>query len=403
MAAVNPESYGSEIHNEIDKDKGWIQRLEDDEKRDGVAVDYRYYGVGDRGGSPDPASVKFVDQSVKGNGPLHIFAGRADQMFNDLTADDVNKLPIYRGDLELTQHSAGSLTSQAAQKRWNRKNEILANETETASVAANWLGATPYDKAKITDAWLRFLPGQFHDLMAGTALPIAYTYSQNDEVLAMNEFADVLQNSVGGVSRSLDTRAKGVPLVVYNSLSIERSDAVQANVRFPGSVPVNLQVFDSAGQPLPTQVLSRSEHAATVLFTGKIPSLGFAVFDVRAADAESNSSDHLTVSNTGLENSRYSVKINAAGDVSSVYDKQLGKELLAGPARLAYQHENPVNWPAWNMDWTDQNKPPRAYVDGAPTIKVVEDGPVRVAVQITRRSEGSKFVQTLRLGTGRCG
>ena len=33
------------------------------------------------------------------------------------------RMPRYKGDLELINHSAGSLTSEAYHKRWNRKNE----------------------------------------------------------------------------------------------------------------------------------------------------------------------------------------------------------------------------------------------------------------------------------------
>ena len=42
-------------------------------------------------------------------------------------------MPQYKGDLELINHSAGSLTSQAYHKRWNRKNELLADAAEKAS------------------------------------------------------------------------------------------------------------------------------------------------------------------------------------------------------------------------------------------------------------------------------
>lgn len=55
------------------------------------------------------------------------------------------------------------------------------------------------------------------------------------------------------------------------------------------------------------------------------------------------------------------------------------------------------------MDWTDQQKPPRAYVGGPPEIEVVESGPARVAVRITRVTEGSRFAQTVRLGAGDAG
>ena len=55
------------------------------------------------------------------------------------------------------------------------------------------------------------------------------------------------------------------------------------------------------------------------------------------------------------------------------------------------------------MDWADQKKPPRAYVSGPATIRVVENGPVRVAVEVTRETEDSKFVQTISLAAGDAG
>jgi alpha-mannosidase len=400
VSALNPGAYDSDVRVNLATDPEMVHRLAEDLTRDGVAVDYRYYGVGDRGGAPDPESVKFVDESVKTPGPVHVFAGKADQLFNDLSQEDVAKLPTYQGDLELTQHSAGSLTSEGAQKRWNRKNELLGNEAETAAVAANWLGAAHYDKSRITDAWLRFLPGQFHDMMAGTALPVAYNYAWNDEILAMNEFADVLQNSVGGVSRALDTRVKGVPLTVYNPLSIDRNDVVEATVRFPYPIAGKVQVFNASGQPVPTQTISISNEAAKILFVGHVPSLGFSVFDARVLMDQPVSASSLKVDKKGLENSRYSVQVDRDGNVSSVFDKANNKELLAGPARLAYMHENPSAFPAWNMDWSDQKQKPASYVYGPANMEVVEDGPVRVALRITRRHDGSKFVQTLRLASG---
>ncbi len=65
---------------------------------------------------------------------------RADQMFHDITPEQKQSLPRYKGDLELTEHSAGSITSAAYMKRWNRKNELLADSAERAGVAANMLG-----------------------------------------------------------------------------------------------------------------------------------------------------------------------------------------------------------------------------------------------------------------------
>ncbi len=95
--------------------------------------------------------------------------------------------------------------------------------------------------------------------------------------------------------------------------------------------------------------------------------------------------------------------INDAGDLASVYDKAAGRELLASPARLVFTHESPRTFPAWNMDWEDRKEPPIGVVEGPAQIRVVERGPVRVALEITRESRGSIFKQTLRLSRGDAG
>ncbi|HEV2836051.1 MAG TPA: glycoside hydrolase family 38 C-terminal domain-containing protein, partial [Pyrinomonadaceae bacterium] len=99
----------------------------------------------------------------------------------------------------------------------------------------------------------------------------------------------------------------------------------------------------------------------------------------------------------------YRVELNRDGDIASIFDKKLNRELLDAPLRLAIKNDTPAQWPAWNMDWTDQQKPPRAYVAGRPQIRIVENGPVRVAIEVVRETEGSKFQQTVRLSAGDAG
>ena len=111
----------------------------------------------------------------------------------------------------------------------------------------------------------------------------------------------------------------------------------------------------------------------------------------------------LKVSKNSLENDRLRVKLDDNGDIASVFDKKADRETLSAPARLALLHESPKQFPAWNMDWDDRQKPPYAYVDGEPTVTVVEDGPARVALRVERRSNGSKFTQTIRLAAGDAG
>jgi alpha-mannosidase len=325
-------------------------------------------------------------------------------MFLDIPADKTARLPRYRGEFLLTNHSAGSINSQAYRKRWNRQNELLADAAERASVGAAWLGARPYPLQRLNDAWTLVMGGQFHDILPGTATPRAFEFSWNDDVIALNQFASVLESAAEGIAAGLDTRAEGTPVVIYNPLNVRREDVAEAYVSFSGGTPRGVRVFNPEGREVPAQLAGERDGAARVIFLADVPSVGFAVYDVRAADAPPPApASPLRVSDSSLENARYRLTINADGDVSSVFDKSLGRELLSAPARLALQTERPRDWPAWNMDWEDRQKPPRGYVSGPVKMRVVESGPARVAVEVERETEGSKFVQTVRLSAGDAG
>ncbi len=435
LAAMNPGSYNGDIRYDLSKSDSaskardyvdWPKRVDLDGKASGIFTDYHYYGVGDTGGSPREPSVRLLESIVTkgkavlpaqqvlpgpqpetptsgpevqvGDGPLRVISATADQMFLDIPSEQVAKFPHYQGDLELTEHSAGSLTSQAYQKRWNRKNELLSDAAEKASVAAQWLGGREYPQQRLNDAWTLVMGGQFHDIMAGTATPKSYEFSWNDDVIAMNQFASVLTSATEAVASVLDTQGKGTALVVYNPLNIEREDVVEAEL--PSSV--GGQVFGPDGKPVPTQVQQDKNGKAKILFLAKVPSVGFAVYDVRPSTGVAGDTS-LHVEESSLENGRYRIRLNNDGDVAGIFDKKLNKELLSAPLRLAFQTEKPHDWPAWNMDWTDQQKPPRLYLGGPAKVTIVENGPVRVALQVEREAEGSRFVQTIRLSAGEAG
>ena len=402
----------------------WAARVELNGKVSGVFTDYHYYGTGDIGGTPDEDSVKRLEAIITGGkaslpldvdplfsrfsheqgplvqlggGPVHIISASAEQMFLDMTPPQAAGLPRYTGEMELTNHSAGSLTSQAYQKRWLRKEELLADAAEKASIAAEWLGARPYPLERLNDAWTLVMGGHFHDLAAGTASPKAYEFAWNDDVIAMNQFAGVLNNATSAVSAALNTETQGIALVVFNPLNIAREDLVEASVNFPGGMPNAVHVVGPDKNEVPAQISN-----GKVIFVAKAPSVGYAVYDVQPG-REPADRYRMKVSENSLENQYYRVKLNADGDVASVFDKSVHKELLSAPARLAISYDNPEHWPAWNMDWEQEQAAPKEYVSGPAKIRVVEDGPARVAVEVSRETAGSKFVQTISLSAGDAG
>ncbi|MEI6517033.1 MAG: glycoside hydrolase family 38 C-terminal domain-containing protein, partial [bacterium] len=400
IAALNPGSYIGSIDTNMSDHAGWLGTCRALGDKTGLYALYHYYGVGDKGGAPGEASVRWVEASATSTGSLRIVSSKADQMFRNVSDAQKAKLDIYKGDLLLTQHSAGSISSAAYMKRWNRMNEVLADAAEKASVSAHLLGSVPYPREQLYKAWGLVLGGQFHDILPGTSIPKAYEYSWNDEVIALNTFASALTEGVAGVARGLDTRVAGVPLVVFNPLSIERQDPVEASLVLADGADV--QVYDAAGKPVPTQILGRTNGTTRLLFQARVPSVGMAVFSAVAGKSKAIPSD-LSVTPRTLENARYRVTLNETGDIASVFDKAAGREMLSAPARWVFTHESPGKYPAWNMDWADRQQPPRGYVEGPAQIRVVENGPVRVALEVERQAFNSTFIQAIRLAGGSAG
>ena len=397
IAAFNPGDYVTQITDDLSHDQKWVKRINELGEKSGVYTDYMYYGTGDVGGSPTEGSVQWLEKSVHDTTGLTVVSARADEMFKDITPQEESRLPSFKGELLLTNHSAGSINSAAYMKRWNRKNELLAFKTEEASVIGDWLGGSKYNMTKMNEAWRLVLASQFHDMLPGTVIPKAFEYEWNDELLAANQFCNILSDASGSIIRGMDTRVRGIPIVVYNPLSFEREDLVKATVTFGAVAPKAVKVFDSKNKEVPSQIKSRERNKVTVLFLAKTPSMSYVTYDVRPESSPCALSTGLKVTSSSLENSKYVVKINSDGDVLSIYDKAAEKELLASPIRLAFLYEKPQQWPAWNMDWADRKNAPEGYVDGPANIKIVENGPARVAIEVEREARHSKFVQQIRL------
>jgi len=319
IAAFNPGSYGSRIYSDLSKANtpppnpaqrdyvwDWPKRIELNGKGSGVFADYHYVGTGDTGGSPTEDSVRMMNAIVAksvtsippaplrapagqvgqqppapqasapvkvGDGPLRVVSAAADQLFRDIRPEQMARLPRYMGDLELTNHSAGSLTSQTYQKRWNRKNELLADAAERASVAAAWLGGRTYPLERLNNAWTLVMGGQFHDIQPGTSTPKAYQFSWNDDVIAMNQFAGVLTSATQAIASALDTRTAGAAVVVYNPLNIAREDVVEATVSFPDGEWKSVRVVGPDGNEVELYVVC-----------GPLPDLEAGVYHFNPAD-----------------------------------------------------------------------------------------------------------------------
>ncbi|MDR2139720.1 MAG: alpha-mannosidase [Tannerella sp.] len=404
-AAFKPAHYVSHIPARFDTDEYWSGRLDFDKEQTGYAFDYRFYGVGDEGGAPLKNDVKHAVESLeeRPDSKFRLLLTSSDQMFKDLTPEIEAKLPTYEGDLLLVEHSNGSSNSQGFMKRLNRKNENLAQAAEQVAAAAAVLAGSPYPADKLTNAWELVLGSQMHDILPGTSIPKAYEYAWNDEFIAANLFSSVLTDAVSALSTRLNTQAKGRSVIVYNPVADAREDIVTVEMAFD-EAPENIQVFGPDGREVLSQIIGQEGNRTSFVFLAAVPSVGLAVYDVRpAAKAKAPAKTALAVTERSLENAYYKVLFADNGDIRSIYDKKLKRELLSAPARLEFQAEKPSEYAAWNMDWKDRQLPPVGFLNENASFRIAENGPARVALEVTREGRNSRITQLVSLAAAEAG
>jgi len=125
---------------------------------------------------------------------------------------------------------------------------------------------------------------------------------------------------------------KGRPLVVFNSMNTNRNDQVSVEVSFKPSEATVLELTDADGNKINFQlgVIDKypdgSVKRCKISFlSGNIPSIGYNTYYVKALKTKEMVSVQLF--SNEAENKFYKLKF-ANGGLSSIFDKELNKELI---------------------------------------------------------------------------
>ena len=111
-----------------------------------------------------------------------------------------------------------------------------------------------------------------------------------------------------------------------------------------------------------------------------VPPMGYLVLDVTAANAPCPVKTDLRCGEHMLENRKYRLLLNKNGDIAFLYDKELGRQILERPIKLAVLHDTgELNYPAWEMRKADIDKAPYLYAN-TPKFELLESGPAKAAI-----------------------
>lgn len=360
------------------------------------------FGHGDGGGGPTSVMQETALRVADLPGFPRVQQTSAEAFFQRLEERVWNDpdLPTWVGELYLEYHR-GTYTSQAWIKRSNRRAELLYREAELWSALADLqrpAARRGNEPAELNHGWEMLLFNQFHDILPGSSITQVYADARRDfqKIFALGERvrAEALDALIGEhapdpAAASPDAQT----LVLLNPAPFSREDPCEVALPASRFVP---SLLDEQARPLLVQEIARDDHERRVLVGAAAPALGYRALSLAAGAAAAEVRGDLYITRDTLENRFFRLRLDERGQIVSLYDKRAEREVIApgevGNALLAFE-DRPLNFDAWDINIYYQDKP--YPVDDIVSLEVVEAGPLRGGVEMTRRYGKSAITQRI--------
>ena len=324
-------------------------------------------------------------------------------------------LPTWNDELYFEYHR-GVFTTQAQHKRSMRTSEVATLDAEKLASLA-WLDGKPYPADQLTENWKKITFNQFHDLAAGSGIAVIYKDAQKDYTEVFHVDHEITDASLNTLAAHIDTRSKAEPnqndasILIVNPMAWSRSETVEATIQLPESVGA-IDVKDGNNREVPLQILSKDSVTNTfklLLQLSDVPALGYTVLHVAQTPHGlggilfSNGTEvKETTERFVLSNSRLEATIDRrTGCITSLIDAKTKAESLAPNScgnQLQAFKDTPKNYDAWNIDpGTLDHMTPITALD---SVTLLNDGPLRKTIRVTRTWQSSHFIQDISLDAG---
>ena len=404
-ACLNAQSYRYKFSGDIRGDISVINKITQNAFESGIPQTLHLYGTGDWGGAPTEESVQAIEESVEKNAgsDFEVVSATSDEIFRDLDKlpkSETARLKTWNNELLMTSHGAGAYTSRAMNKRLNAQNENIADIAEKMCIAAEANGVYKYPKENLSRAWKRVIQHQFHDDITGTGNMDIYIDGQSDYYASISEFETELDGAAGAMANELNTSfVTECGVAVYNPSPFRRKNAVSAHIKLVHNSTF-VKVLDATGKEVPSQIIKKSGKEFDIVFIADVNAMGYAVYDVVPANKACEIKTDLAVSLHTLENEKYRVIFNKNGDLATVIDKKNNINVLDAPIKMAGLTDiGDLPYPAWEMRKKDIDREPEFFAN-SPEFEIIEAGPARIAIKVSRELDHSFIDQIIYLESG---
>ncbi|WP_332843764.1 alpha-mannosidase [Paraclostridium bifermentans] len=329
------------------------------------------YGFGDGGGGVNREMLEYRKRLDKMPGLPNVKTGKASDYFRCLK-EKVEKTEEYvhtwDGELYLEYHR-GTYTSQAYTKMMNRKLELLYRETEWLSTVAcltnnDW---SLYANNEITKGWKTILRNQFHDIIPGSSITEVYEDAKQEYKEAEDIALDI-QNKLEEIYINKDEHT----WTIVNNSNWDRNESIDIKCDEDGSF------YDEDGNKLKYQ---RNKDEYTVEIKN-IPALGYKRIILKIDDVQDDNNSVFEYCDGKISTPKYNIEWNEYGQLTSIYDKENKREVLAKGERgnvLQMFEDKPMAHEAWDIDIFYQEK--MREVKDLQSVELIEDGNIKAVIR----------------------
>jgi len=357
-----------------------------------------FYGAGDHGGGPAKENIQSLLDMQKQTGAPTILFSTPDHYFEEVVGavrePPLQTLPVVADDLQ--HHSVGCYTAVSEIKKDNRTTEAALATGEKMAALASVLAGFDYPKSEFTAAWKKVLFMQFHDSMAGTALPEHYVVSRHAYGYALEVANQAINLAAQKIAWQIPTQDPDSEyLVVFNPHAWDATLNVEYDLGWDdwtGS-EINSRLEDEHGNNVShqwTQASTVVDNRVKLVFRAPLPAFGYRQFRLRKAESAPPPASAVHATEKGLENEHLRVAFLDDGTLS-ILDKDSGAEVFRGGkggARAVVLDDHSDTWSHRIRAYTKE-----VGAFGSARFRVFENGPLRATVRV-RTSYGASSLQT---------
>jgi alpha-mannosidase len=252
------------------------------------------------------------------------------EFFNALSLE-ARDLPVIKGERPAIWLYIHGPSHQKALKA-SREGDILLTQAEKFATANAWIDESfkNYPQKELNEAWeAKIYPDHG---WGGKNGEITDNLFYQKYLFARNQGKKILDRTLLEISSKIKTDdKKGIPLIVFNSLSWSRTDVATAHLYFDQGEAYHVLLSDGEGNEIPVQIEKKEvysdkslKYAEICFIAENIPSIGYKTY-YYVSSTEPPSPEPGKAGK--LENKFYKIEFSNGG-LQSIYDKQLQVELI---------------------------------------------------------------------------